>query len=62
MLALRGDPPRGETEFVQPEGGLSSAAELTGFIGERYDFTIGGACFPEVHPEAAEPRGRPRAT
>jgi methylenetetrahydrofolate reductase (NADPH) len=22
------------------------------FIAERYDFTIGGACFPEVHPEA----------
>jgi methylenetetrahydrofolate reductase (NADPH) len=53
-LALRGDPPRGETEFQRPEGGLSSAAELAAFITERYDFTIGGACFPEVHPEAAD--------
>ncbi|HSI82051.1 MAG TPA: methylenetetrahydrofolate reductase [NAD(P)H] [Solirubrobacterales bacterium] len=53
VLALRGDPPRGETEFTPPEGGLSSAAELTGFISERHDFAIGGACFPEVHPEAA---------
>jgi methylenetetrahydrofolate reductase (NADPH) len=53
VLALRGDPPRGETNFVAPEGGLSSATELTGFITERHDFTIGGACFPEVHPEAA---------
>ena len=53
VLALRGDPPRGEAQFVQPEGGLGSAAELTGFIAERWDFTIGGACFPEVHPEAA---------
>jgi len=52
VLALRGDPPRGETDFVQPEGGLGSAAELTGFIGENYGFAIGGACFPEVHPEA----------
>jgi methylenetetrahydrofolate reductase (NADPH) len=52
VLALRGDPPRGETAFQAPEGGLSSAAELAGFISERYDFTIGGACFPEVHPEA----------
>ena len=52
VLALRGDPPRGETEFEQPEGGLSSAAELTSFIGESFGFTIGGACFPEVHPEA----------
>jgi methylenetetrahydrofolate reductase (NADPH) len=52
VLALRGDPPRGEPDFVPPEGGLSSAAELTAFIGERWGFTIGGACFPEVHPEA----------
>jgi methylenetetrahydrofolate reductase (NADPH) len=52
VLALRGDPPRGETEFRPPEDGLSSAAELAGFISEAYAFTIGGACFPEVHPEA----------
>src|SRR3954454_15994003 len=51
-LALRGAPPRGETEFQAPEGGLSSATDLAGFISERYGFTIGGACFPEVHPEA----------
>ena len=54
VFALRGDPPRGQNEFVQPEGGLGSAAELAEFISERYDFTIGGACFPEVHPEAAD--------
>jgi methylenetetrahydrofolate reductase (NADPH) len=53
VLALRGDPPRGEKEFRRPEGGLSSAAELAGFISDGYDFAIGGACFPEVHPEAA---------
>jgi len=52
VLALRGDPPRGETEFTPPADGLSSAAELTGFITDRHDFAIGGACFPEVHPEA----------
>jgi methylenetetrahydrofolate reductase (NADPH) len=52
VLALRGDPPRGETEFKRPEGGLDNAAELAAFISERYEFTIGGACFPEVHPEA----------
>ena len=52
VLALRGDPPRGETEFQQPEGGLSSSPELAGFILERHDFTLGGAGFPEVHPEA----------
>ena len=52
VLALRGDPPRGEEEFKPPPDGLSSAAELTGFITDRYEFSIGGACFPEVHPEA----------
>src|SRR5690348_6594810 len=52
ILALRGDPPRGQTDFVAPEGGLESATELTEFIAERYDFAIGGSCFPEVHPEA----------
>jgi methylenetetrahydrofolate reductase (NADPH) len=52
VLALRGDPPRGEAAFKAPEGGLSSATDLAAFIAERYDFTIGGACFPEVHPEA----------
>jgi methylenetetrahydrofolate reductase (NADPH) len=54
ILALRGDPPRGEAEFKRPEGGLDSAAELAAFIAGRYRFAIGGACFPEVHPEAAD--------
>ena len=54
VFALRGDPPRGQEDFVQPEGGLGSAAELAAFIGERWDFSVGGACFPEVHPEASD--------
>jgi len=55
VFALRGDPPRGEENFVQPEGGLGSAAELAEFIKEGpWDFTLGGACFPEVHPEAPD--------
>jgi methylenetetrahydrofolate reductase (NADPH) len=54
VFALRGDPPRGQEDFVQPEGGLGSAAELAAFIAGGWDFTIGGACFPEVHPEAPD--------
>jgi methylenetetrahydrofolate reductase (NADPH) len=54
VFALRGDPPRGQEDFVQPEGGLGSAAELAAFISAGWDFTLGGACFPEVHPEAAD--------
>ncbi len=54
VFALRGDPPRGQPDFEQPEGGLGSAAELTAFIADAWDFTVGGACFPEVHPEAPD--------
>ena len=54
VFALRGDPPRGQEDFVQPEGGLGSAADLAAFIGSRWDFSVGGACFPEVHPEAPD--------
>lgn len=54
ILALRGDPPRGQTDFVQPEGGFGSAAELTSHIRSKYEFSIGGACFPEVHPDAPD--------
>jgi methylenetetrahydrofolate reductase (NADPH) len=55
VFALRGDPPRGQSDFVQPEGGLGSAADLIRFIGDGpWDFALGGACFPEVHPEAPD--------
>lgn len=54
VFALRGDPPRGQEDFVQPEGGLGSAADLAAFISAGWDFTLGGACFPEVHPEAPD--------
>lgn len=52
VLALRGDPPQGETSFVATEGGLRYANELVAFVRERGDFCIGAACYPEVHPEA----------
>jgi methylenetetrahydrofolate reductase (NADPH) len=58
ILALRGDPPRGETDFTPPPGGLRSSAELAAFIRGREStarFGIGASCFPEVHPEAATP-------
>jgi methylenetetrahydrofolate reductase (NADPH) len=54
VFALRGDAPRGEESFVQPEGGLGSAADLARFINSGWDFCVGGACFPEVHPEALD--------
>ena len=49
VLALRGDPPQGQEEWTATEGGLSYSTELAHLISENYDFTIGAACFPEVH-------------
>lgn len=52
VLALRGDPPKGVAEWTATEGGLSYSTELIELIEGEYDFTIGAACFPEVHPAA----------
>jgi len=54
ILALRGDPPRGESDWEPHPGGLSYSTELAGLIHADYDACIGGACFPEVHPEAPD--------
>jgi methylenetetrahydrofolate reductase (NADPH) len=54
VLALRGDPPEGQTEWTKTEGGLAYSTELARLISDNYDFSIGAACFPEVHPEAAD--------
>lgn len=52
ILALRGDPPQGESSFVPTEGGFGHANELVAFIRDRSNLCIGGACYPEKHPEA----------
>jgi methylenetetrahydrofolate reductase (NADH) len=54
VLALRGDPPRGETEWRPHPGGLHYSTELAALISGRPAFGIGAACFPEVHPEAPD--------
>jgi methylenetetrahydrofolate reductase (NADPH) len=54
VLALRGDPPRGETEWRPHPGGLHYSVELIRLIRERFDFCVGAACFPEVHPDAPD--------
>src|SRR5436305_1015183 len=54
VLALRGDPPRGETEWTPHPGGLRYSTELIELIRSRYPFSVGAACFPEVHPDAPD--------
>ncbi|MBI3206932.1 MAG: methylenetetrahydrofolate reductase [NAD(P)H] [Myxococcales bacterium] len=55
VLALRGDPPQGQTGFVVTEGGFAHASELIEFVRDQYDFCLAGACYPEKHPEAPSP-------
>jgi len=52
VLALGGDPPRGEASFQPVAGGFTYASELAAFIRSRWDLCIGGACYPEKHPRA----------
>jgi methylenetetrahydrofolate reductase (NADPH) len=54
VLALRGDPPRGESEWKPHPGGLSYSVDLIRLISERFDFCVGAACFPEIHPDAPD--------
>jgi methylenetetrahydrofolate reductase (NADPH) len=54
VLALRGDPPQGETEWRQTPGGLKYSTELIELITSEYPFAVGAASFPEVHPEAPD--------
>ncbi len=53
IMALRGDPPRGTETFVAVEGGLRYASDLIAMLKAGFPFCVGGACYPEKHPEAA---------
>ena len=54
VLALRGDPPKGQTQFVRPEGGFGYGQELARFIKTRYAFCVAGAAYPEKHVDAPD--------
>ena len=54
VLALRGDPPKGETEWRPHPDGLRYSTELAALISSRYPFCVGAASFPEIHPEAPD--------
>ena len=50
VLALRGDKPKGAEG--PPAGGFQHATDLIAFLQERFDLSIGAACYPENHPES----------
>ncbi|MCP4756265.1 MAG: methylenetetrahydrofolate reductase [NAD(P)H] [Proteobacteria bacterium] len=51
VLALRGDPPAGDSGFVKPENGFAYANELVKFIRKRSSVGILVAGYPEGHKE-----------
>jgi methylenetetrahydrofolate reductase (NADPH) len=51
VLALRGDPPAGQSQFVATEGGFANADQLVAFVKSRNNFCIGVAGYPEGHPQ-----------
>lgn len=54
ILALRGDPPRGQASFQPTAGGFAYAVDLIRFIKAHYSFRIGAACYPEGHVECPD--------
>jgi len=57
VLALRGDPPRGQLRFEQHPEGFGYASELIAFVRsqpERWRFCIGAAAYPEGHVETRD--------
>jgi methylenetetrahydrofolate reductase (NADPH) len=57
VVALRGDPPRGQAEFKSVAGGFSYANELVAFIRSEFsNLGIAVAGYPETHQEAPSPQ------
>lgn len=53
VMALRGDPPKGQANFEPHPDGLRYAVDLVRLIREAHpQFSIGVAGYPEMHPEA----------
>ena len=56
IVALRGDPPKGEASFRPAAGGLRYASELVSLIRSEFpQFGILVAGYPETHQEAMSP-------
>ena len=57
IMALRGDIPAGLEDADRSGWDYKHAVELVRELKESYsDFCIGGACYPEIHPESVNQR------
>ena len=52
IVALRGDPPEGQTKYEPHPDGYPFAVDLVAALKKIADFDISVAAYPEVHPEA----------
>ena len=53
VMALRGDIPKDKLQEDRSQWAYHHAVELVRELKESGDFCVGGACYPEVHPESA---------
>lgn len=54
IVALRGDPPKGDTSFRPHPDGFQLAAELIPFVKQAGPFDVVAAGYPEGHPECPD--------
>ena len=54
VVALRGDPPDGQSRYTPHPGGYANAAELIAGLRAVAPFEISVAAYPEVHPDARD--------
>lgn len=52
VIALRGDPPKGQTSFAPVEGGFAHATDLLAHMKQNFGFGLAAACYPETHVES----------
>lgn len=52
IVALRGDPPKGEERFTPTDGGFQDSCELIEAVKKEGDFTVRVGAYPDVHPNA----------
>ncbi len=55
VIALRGDPPKGQRTFIATQGGFAHGMELAAFVRSRWPFCVAGATYPEGHVESPDP-------
>ncbi|WP_209426503.1 methylenetetrahydrofolate reductase [NAD(P)H] [Pararhodobacter sp. SW119] len=56
IVALRGDPPKGQGRFTRHPDGFADSLELIAALRNAGDFNLRVGAYPEPHPEAADPQ------